>query len=408
MGTDPSDLVAACAAAWEPARSEERMRAGDWHALPDPRRVAPEELQREIALVRDSPVVAALLEAVDTVLLVLNSRRQVVAGNAPRRDLLWLAGLRPGEVLACTNARPAGCGTSPACETCGALGAILGCARKERAVAGQCVIPTDGGASLEFDVRATPIQLAGEWFTVLSMRDVSAEKRREALEQVFFHDVLNTVSGMRAWTHRLARPGADVSRVADRLDALSRQLEREIRDHRALALAEAGALIPQLSAVRVRDLVDDVKDLFAYHALARDRTIETSLTAPDLQVETDRALLSRVLVNMVRNALEATEPPGVVHLAGEVVPGAAGAGVRLSVHNEGLVPADVQPRIFERSFSTKGPGRGLGTYGMKLIGERVLGGQVSFSSAAGAGTTFSVLLPPRTAARNDVGSPRRR
>jgi signal transduction histidine kinase len=381
------------------------MRAGEWHALPDPRRAAPEELQREIALVRDSPVVAALLEAVDTVLLVLNSRRQVVAGNAPRRDLVWLAGLRPGEMLACTNARPAGCGTSPACETCGALGAILGCGRKERAVAGACVIPTDGGASLEFDVRATPIELAGERFTVLSMRDVSAEKRREALEQVFFHDVLNTVSGMRAWTHRLARPDADVSRMAERLDGLSRQLEREIRDHQAFVLAEGGQLVPQRSAVPVRDLLEEVKDLFAFHALARDRTIETSLSAPDLQLETDRALLARVLVNMLRNALEATEPGGAVRLACEVAPGAC---VLLSAHNEGLVPPEVQPRIFERSFSTKGPGRGLGTYGMKLIGERVLGGQVSFSSAAGRGTTFSILLPPRIAARNEVATPRRR
>jgi signal transduction histidine kinase len=78
------------------------------------------------------------------------------------------------------------------------------------------------------------------------------------------------------------------------------------------------------------------------------------------------------------------------------------------VHNEGIVPPEVQPRIFERSFSTKGPGRGLGTYGMRLIGERVLGGQVSFSSAAGRGTTFSILLPPRGAARNEVAFPRRR
>jgi signal transduction histidine kinase len=199
-----------------------------------------------------------------------------------------------------------------------------------------------------------------------------------------------------------------VSRAADRLDALSRQLEREIRDHRALALAEAGALVPQRSAMRVRDLVDEVTDLFAHHALARDRTIETSLSDPDLQVETDRALLARVLVNMLRNALEATDPQGVVRLACEVVPGAAGSGLRLSVHNEGIVPPEVQPRIFERSFSTKGPGRGLGTYGMRLIGERVLGGQVSFSSAAGRGTTFSILLPPRGAARNEVAFPRRR
>jgi signal transduction histidine kinase len=57
---------------------------------------------------------------------------------------------------------------------------------------------------------------------------------------------------------------------------------------------------------------------------------------------------------------------------------------------------EVQARIFQRSFSTKAQrGRGLGTYSMKLLGERYLGGAVSFVSAAGTGTVFSVTLPSR-------------
>jgi len=54
----------------------------------------------------------------------------------------------------------------------------------------------------------------------------------------------------------------------------------------------------------------------------------------------------------------------------------------------------VQARIFQRSFSTKAVrGRGLGTYSMKLFGERCLGGEVSFGSATGTGTVFSIRLP---------------
>ena len=49
-------------------------------------------------------------------------------------------------------------------------------------------------------------------------------------------------------------------------------------------------------------------------------------------------------------------------------------------------------RIFQRSFSTKGsPGRGLGTYAMKLFGESVLGGQVDFETGA-EGTTFWIRV----------------
>ena len=70
-------------------------------------------------------------------------------------------------------------------------------------------------------------------------------------------------------------------------------------------------------------------------------------------------------------------------------------GVRFTVRNEGVIPPMVQEHIFQRSFSTKAQyGRGLGTYSMKLLGERYLGGKVSFVSNAECGTVFSLELPP--------------
>jgi sensor histidine kinase regulating citrate/malate metabolism len=57
------------------------------------------------------------------------------------------------------------------------------------------------------------------------------------------------------------------------------------------------------------------------------------------------------------------------------------------------MPKDVRQQVFQRSFSTKGTGRGLGTYSMKLLGEKFLNGKVSFKSTAAAGTVFSLELP---------------
>ena len=53
----------------------------------------------------------------------------------------------------------------------------------------------------------------------------------------------------------------------------------------------------------------------------------------------------------------------------------------------------VRHQIFQRSFSTKGPGRGLGTYSVKLFTEQYLKGKVGFESLEGKGTTFFVSLP---------------
>jgi len=69
------------------------------------------------------------------------------------------------------------------------------------------------------------------------------------------------------------------------------------------------------------------------------------------------------------------------------------------VHNAAVMLPTVQLQIFSRSFSTKGNGRGLGTYSIKLISEKYLRGHVAFVSNANEGTQFTVRYP------RDVESP---
>jgi len=57
------------------------------------------------------------------------------------------------------------------------------------------------------------------------------------------------------------------------------------------------------------------------------------------------------------------------------------------------MPLEVQRQLFTRSFSTKGTGRGLGTYSIKLITEKYLQGTVSFVSNEEQGTVFTVRYP---------------
>jgi hypothetical protein len=372
-----------------------RLPAGHRVALPDPRRAEPDRLRREIRAVSESPVVSAVLEVADAVLLVLNRERQIVGFNsrvAQVRRPEDVLGLRPGESLGCVNTlSPRGCGTAPGCATCGALGAVLGCQEQGRPVESECLIRTGvASGALEFNVRAAPVLVEQVPFTVVSFRDISSEKRREVLEQVFFHDVLNTVAGLRGWAELLRRPGSDVGRASARVDLLARQVEREIQDHRTLLLAESGTLVPEAAPVRTGALLADVVAALAEDRVAKDRRLELEQGSEDVELRSDRALLLRVLLNMARNALEATAPGGAVQVSSAREVGAA----RLSVRNAGVIPPDVQARIFQRSFSTKAArGRGLGTYSMKLFGERCLGGEVSFASAAGTGTVFSIRLP---------------
>ncbi|MFO7884894.1 MAG: ATP-binding protein [Desulfobacteraceae bacterium] len=64
------------------------------------------------------------------------------------------------------------------------------------------------------------------------------------------------------------------------------------------------------------------------------------------------------------------------------------------VWNSAPIPEKIQQRIFQRHFSTKsGSGRGLGTYSMKLFGEKYLKGKISFSTSIETGTVFTFTLP---------------
>jgi len=92
-------------------------------------------------------------------------------------------------------------------------------------------------------------------------------------------------------------------------------------------------------------------------------------------VWTDRRLLLRVLGNMLKNGLEATAKGNTVAMdcrdpEKEVV---------FAVQNPEVMPQEVQLQVFQRSFSTKGqPGRGIGTYSIKLLAEQYLGGKGGF------------------------------
>ena len=123
--------------------------------------------------------------------------------------------------------------------------------------------------------------------------------------------------------------------------------------------------------------------------MALNKEIQFVNDNSEITIHTDPVLLKRILGNMIKNALEAVLAKERVTLNCVVNQGS----VRIVVHNPGSMPAAVRKQIFQRSFSTKGKGRGLGTYSMKLLGEKYLNGKVTFTTSKEKGTSFSLELP---------------
>ena len=89
------------------------------------------------------------------------------------------------------------------------------------------------------------------------------------------------------------------------------------------------------------------------------------------------------------NAVEADGPDGKVVLAYRSV----GKRPEFSVRNSRLMTEEESASVFHPGWSTKGRGRGWGTYAMKQLGENVLGGEVFFTTSEEDGTVFVLRLP---------------
>lgn len=359
----------------------------------------PDEFARRTRAVAEAPLLREALNAMPGMVMVLNCNRQIVAANQALLRILetttdGLLAKRPGEALGCLRAHdgPDGCGTNRHCGTCGALGAVQESLVRNAQVVRECRIlsrTTEGIVPLDLKVAATPIVVEGERFVVVAIDDISQPKRLEVLQRVFFHDVLNTAGSIAGYAYYLTRKPQALEDVSQRLTLLGNQLVEEIKAQRDLLAAESGDLDVQVKPVDCSRLLEDLRLEYLAHPAAADRALELRSVWHG-EICSDPQLLQRILRNMLKNGLEATAKGQTVSLECRDL----GDKVLFSVHNPQVMDEDVQLQVFQRSFSTKGhPGRGIGTYSMKLLGERYLGGKVEFVSRCPEGTTFKLTLP---------------
>ncbi len=152
-------------------------------------RAGDDYLRKAVALASRNPVIDQVLRNFGGLIAVLNEYRQIVSVNHALLEALGITdaaealGLRPGEAAGCIHAhdQPGGCGTGRYCSTCGAVIAIVTAQETGRAADRDCALSVRRGAKvvdIDFAVRCVPIEVAGQQFLLLFLRDVSEERRR--------------------------------------------------------------------------------------------------------------------------------------------------------------------------------------------------------------------------------------
>jgi signal transduction histidine kinase len=165
----------------------------------------------------------------------------------------------------------------------------------------------------------------------------------------------------------------------------SARLDRILTDFLAFARPREPVRLPH----SVNDLVREVLTSLQLDRLGQSRPVDTALQAGLPPVPIDADQIKQAVWNVVRNALEATQPGDALRVAtaarnGQVVVEVADAGPG--------IPSDQQARLFEPFQTSKPGGSGLGL----AIAHRIVaahGGAIEIETAAGAGTRVRITLP---------------
>ena len=192
---------------------------------------------------------------------------------------------------------------------------------------------------------------------------------------------------------RVLSDNADPDKLLTSLEKVSQQAHRAGEVIRRLrALVKKGT--SQRGIADVNDLLCDTVKLAAADARIHDVSIEVHCHAQMPRVFVDDIQIQQVILNLLRNAVDATEvdpdSDRTVHAATDIVDGEL---VEVSVEDRGVgVTEEAAEQLFSPFFTTKTAGMGMGLSISRSI-VNAHGGHLWFTRNTDRGTTFRFTLP---------------
>ena len=228
-----------------------------------------------------------------------------------------------------------------------------------------------------------------------------SESIRNDLTNMIVHDLRTPLTAITASLDLLTRftgEGQAETRTqfVQKARAASRRMTGLIDDMLTVSKIEAGELEPQLDVTPLAELLADRVGAFTAQATAENKQL-TFDCDPDLTVRLDRALIGRVLENLVSNAFKYTEEgEGAIRVSAH----ASDNRIYVSVRDNGEgVLDDYKQHIFGKFAQAPNAanrparkGTGLGLAFCRLVVE-AHGGQIKVDDAPGGGSDFIFWLP---------------
>ncbi|MDR2765252.1 MAG: HAMP domain-containing histidine kinase [Tannerella sp.] len=222
---------------------------------------------------------------------------------------------------------------------------------------------------------------------IQSVLDESESDAWKKLIRVLTHEIMNSLTPIISLSETFSEPEQEnremMSRAMQTIYRRSRGLVDFVNNYRKLTHIPQ----PVISRFSAREWINDIHRLMKASGFEFTCRIEPE----DLSIEADRGLMEQVLINLVKNACEASPPPQKPNVEVYVARNEhLRTLIRVIDHGEGILP-DVMDKIFVPFFTTKSTGSGIG---LSICRQIVLlhGGVISVQSEPDKGSSFQLTI----------------
>ncbi len=340
---------------------------------------------------RQVQTMQAIVEQVSMAIIACDQEGRVVLQNRAARDLLDLHSIRHVSVL--TNRYP---------ELAGYF--------QPRRVHPSPVRVNKGNGFLILAIKSSLLKFEDTALSLVSFQNIKAELEAGELDawrkliRIQRHEIINSITPVTTLTTAIRRrlnrgkvrkslaeiTGEDIDDIAMSVETI------EERGKGLIDFMERFknlTTVPELKITTfdLSKVTDRIAVLFSRELTERDIKLEIDTEEKRMVITADEKLLEQVLINLVKNAIEA------IHNAGGEITFRAFSGrnenviIQVADNGTGIAPEDIES-VFVPSFSTKEKGMGIGLSLCRQI-VQLHGGTIRAGSVQGKGTVMEISLP---------------
>lgn len=263
--------------------------------------------------------------------------------------------------------------------------------------------------TLNLTVKVSELKIGNDPIRIISCLDIKPELERQELDswkkliRVLRHEIMNSITPITTLTTAIKRSFTFENQRKSELQVTQENINDAITSAEVIEERSKGLIDFVEKFKSITDLPQPIKRQFAVESLFekvrmlfqptfQKENIEIKIESipGDLRVNGDEHLIEQIIINLIKNSVEAMEHSGLIKLKAFIK---SPETVCIQVIDNGKgIPGEDMENIFVPSFTTKETGMGIGLSISRQIAQ-LHGGKISVKSVSGKETIFEISIP---------------